>query len=111
MCRNYTIEDVLAYTDIPLPEEDDLSDDDDFDGYIDGEIEDKDDNRDDGNGNDSDGNDSDGMTVMGMTVKVVVMGKTVKMMVTSKTMTMEVLRFQSILGIQVAHKTWQTKIQ
>ena len=46
--------------DIPLPEEDDLSDDDDFDGYIDGEIEDEDGNRDDGNGNDSDGNDSDG---------------------------------------------------
>ena len=45
--------------DIPLPEEDDLSDDDDFDGYIDGEIEDEDSKRDDGNGNDSDGNDSE----------------------------------------------------
>ena len=59
MCTNYTIADVLAYMDIPLPEEDDLSDDDDFDGYMDGEIEDEDGNRDDGNGNDSDENDSD----------------------------------------------------
>ena len=53
MSRNYTIADVLAYMDIPLPEEDDLSDDDDFDGYIDGEIEDEDGDGDDGNGNDS----------------------------------------------------------
>ena len=30
MSRNYTIADVLAYMNIPLPEEDDLSD----DGYI-----------------------------------------------------------------------------
>jgi len=59
MSRNYTIADVLAYIDIPLPEEDDLSDDDDFDGYIDGEIEDEDGNGDDGNGNDSDGHDSE----------------------------------------------------
>ena len=93
MCRNYTIADVLAYIDIPLPAEDDLSDDDDFDGYIDGEMM------------------AMGMTVMGMTVKVVVMGKTVKMVVLSKMVTMKVLRFQSILGILVAHKTWQTKIQ
>ena len=34
MSRSYTTADVLAYMDIPLPEEDDLSDDDDFDGYI-----------------------------------------------------------------------------
>ena len=53
MSRNYTIADVLAYMDIPLPEEDDLSDDDDFDGYIDGEIEYEDGDCDDGNGNDS----------------------------------------------------------
>ena len=45
--------------DISLPEEDDLSDDDDFDGYIGGEIEDEDGNADDGNGNDSDGHDSE----------------------------------------------------
>ena len=35
----YTVEDVLAYMDIPLPEEDDLSEDDlsedEFEGYID----------------------------------------------------------------------------
>ena len=48
-----TIADVLAYMDIPLPEEDELSDDDDFDGYIGGEIEDEDGDGDDGNGNDS----------------------------------------------------------
>ena len=78
--------------DVLLLEEDDLSDDDNFDGYIDGEIEDEEDDRDDGNGND----------VIGMTVKMVVM---------SKTVTMKVLRFQSILGIQVGHKTWQKKIQ
>ena len=59
MSRNYTIADVLAYMDIPLPEEDDLSDDDDFDGYKDGETEDEDGNGDDGNGNDSDGHDSE----------------------------------------------------
>ena len=35
MSRSYTTADVLAFSmDIPLPEKDDLSDDDDFDGYI-----------------------------------------------------------------------------
>ena len=51
------------------------------------------------------------VVVMGMTVKVVMMDKMVKMVVMSKIVSMEVLRFQSILGIQVAHKIWQTKIQ
>ena len=78
--------------DVLLLEEDDLSDDDNFDGYIDGEIEDEEDDGDDGNGND----------VIGMTVKMVVM---------SKTVTMKVLRFQSILGILVGQKTWKKKIQ
>ena len=108
--------------DIPLPEEVNLSDDDDFDGYIDSEIEDEDGDGDDGNGNDSDGHDSEmvvmGKTLtkvlMGMAVKMVVMGKTETIVMMRKTVTMvlmEVLRFRSILGIQLTHKTWQIKIQ
>ena len=42
------------------------------------------------------------MMAMGMTAKMVVMGKTVTVVL------MEVLRFWSIFGIQVARKTWQT---
>ena len=44
----------------------------------------------------------DAMMAMGMTAKMVVMGKTVTVVL------MEVLRFWSIFGIQVARKTWQT---
>ena len=34
MARQYRIEDVLAYVDVPLPEDDEMSDDD-FEGYLD----------------------------------------------------------------------------
>ena len=64
-----------------------LSDDDDFDGYIDGDIKDEDGDGDDGNGNDSE-NGGDGQDY--------------EMMVMSNTVTIEALRFRNILDNLVA---------
>ena len=99
MSRNCTVADVLAYMDIPLPEEDDLSGDD-FDGYIELMVRVR---------------MKMVMVMMSMEVTVqlrMVMGMTVNLVVMDKTVTMvlmEVLRLWSILGIQVACKMWQTK--
>ncbi len=63
MARHYTVDDVLAYMEIPLPEDDDFSDDE-FDGYIEEMDEDGDNNGDgmDGDGDGMDGDDEgDGM--------------------------------------------------
>ena len=56
----YTVEDVLAYMDIPLPEEDDLSEDK-FEGYIDEWVDNgANGNSDVGEGNDGQDGDNDG---------------------------------------------------
>ena len=56
----YTVEDVLAYMDIPLPEEDDLSEDE-FEGYIDEMVDNGGNgNSDVGEGNDGQDGDNDG---------------------------------------------------
>ena len=62
MARHYTVDDVLAYMEIPLPEDDDLSDED-FDGYLDEHEKDEDDGDDGGWNSDAgwnDGNDDGG---------------------------------------------------
>ena len=41
MAKYYSVDDVLAYMEIPAPEEEDMSEDE-FDGYIDQEEDDKD---------------------------------------------------------------------
>ena len=56
MSRQYSIEDVLAYMDVPLPEDDEMSDDD-FDGYLD-EDDELDDDEVDHTGSDSGDNSS-----------------------------------------------------
>ena len=56
IARFYSVDDVLAHVDIPLPEDDDLSDDD-FDGYM--EEEEGDDDNSDDEGDEGDGEEDD----------------------------------------------------
>ncbi len=57
IARHYIVDDVLAYMEIPLPEDDDFSDE--FDGYIE-EMDEDGDNNGDGDGMDGD-DEGDGM--------------------------------------------------
>ena len=100
MAGLHTVDDVLAYMDIPMPENDDLSEDD----FADNGKEDDGDN-DEGDGGDGDCDGSDGgesgdgdevRMVMGI---IVVMGTIAVMVMTAATV------FLSTLSIRAAHGT------